>query len=330
MATLKDVAKEAGLAVTTVSRIINNRGYISDASRKKVEDAMKKLNYQPNELARSLQKKATNTIGLIVPFIAHPYFSKVIYYVERAAEKYGYKLMLRNSRGQEERVRESLEMFVSNRLAGVIICTADLSEEIFRTYEIPIIGYERYLQYGEASVECDNYEGGMLAARHLIDQGCKKIVHLGDTDPNVIMPAHDRGIGFEKECLKSGISYKMALYNVVGLKEEEHDKMLARLVEENLDADGIFCTNDVLAAKTIRILEKHGKRVPEDVKIVGFDDVFISELTSPSLTTIHQPVKEMAELCVSLINDIDHNKIVPKRTLLPVELIVRESTSQSV
>ena len=121
MATLKDVAKEAGLTVTTVSRVLNNRGYISDNARKKVAEAMKKLNYRPNELARSLQNKSSNTIGVIVPHIRHPYFSDMISNLENQAHKKGYKILLCNSQGKNEKMLEYVEMCTSNRVAGLIL-----------------------------------------------------------------------------------------------------------------------------------------------------------------------------------------------------------------
>ncbi len=326
MATLKDVAKEAGLAVSTVSRIINNKGYISENARKKVDDAMKKLNYQPNELARSLQKKTTNTIGLIVPHINHPYFSRVIHHIEKEAYHIGYKVLLFNTHGRDERTRECMEMCLSNRVAGVIICTGNIDEEIFHDSEIPIIGYERYLSCGEASVECDNREGGVLAAELLIKKGCKKLLHISDITEEVAMPADDRGIGFRDACVKHNIPYKDVLFNITDYNSSRYLNVLAKAIEDNEDVDGIFCNNDVLAAKVISLLKKYNKRVPEDIKVIGFDDGLVPELTSPTLTTIHQPVEEMASLCVKMIWDIDNDKLVPRRTLLPVELVQREST----
>ena len=127
MATLKDVAKETGLTVTTVSRVLNNRGYISEDTRQKVYDAMKKLNYHPNEVARSLSKKTSNTIGVIVPHIRHPYFSEMISHLEDAANDRGYKIILCNSQDKDAKTREYLEMCTSNRVAGIVLCSGLVS-----------------------------------------------------------------------------------------------------------------------------------------------------------------------------------------------------------
>lgn len=242
MATLKDVAKETGLTVSTVSRVLNNRGYISEETRKKVYEAMKKLNYRPNEVARSLSKQTTNTIGVIVPHIRHPYFAELISNLESQAYHYGHKILLFNSQEKNEKEWEYMEMCTSNRVAGVILCSGTVGVEKFTGLNVPLITIERYLENGTAEVECDNEQGGRLAAQLL--QVCHKL---------------------------------------------------------NID-------------------------VPSQMKIVGFDDVNIASLTTPPITTIHQPIKEMAKMAVELLVRSGNGELVPNRTTLPVSLVVRETT----
>ena len=155
MATIKDVAAETGLTVSTVSRVLNNRGYISDKTRKKVYDAMNKLNYTQNEVARSLSKKTNNTIGVIVPHIRHPYFSELISNLEMAAYEKNYKIFIFNSREKQEKENEYLEMCYSNRVAGVIMCSGSVHLNVFDGLNIPIVTIERFLENGTAGVECD-------------------------------------------------------------------------------------------------------------------------------------------------------------------------------
>ena len=173
MATLKDVAAECGLTVTTVSRVLNNRGYISDETRKKVYAAMDKLNYRPNEVARSLSKKTTNTIGVIVPHIRHPYFAEMISNIENAASKHGYKIILCNSKGRSNKEKEYLDMCTSNRVAGIILFSGSVAVQEFTDSNIALVTVERFVENGTAAVECDNKQGGELAAQHLIECGCK-------------------------------------------------------------------------------------------------------------------------------------------------------------
>lgn len=326
MATLKDVAEEAGLAVSTVSRIMNNRGYISANARKRVDEAMKKLNYQPNELARSLQKKTTNTIGVIVPHIQHPYFAKVISNLEHQCYLHGYKMMLCNSQGLAEKEKECLEICMSMRVCGVIMCTGGMSLDKFRDLQVPLIAFERYMDAGDASIECDNILGGRLAAELLIKKGCKKLIHLGDIKGEVAMPADDRGIGFQEVCLRYGIDYFNVYTDKKAYKMMDYQEEIKKALLENPNVDGIFANSDIGAAQVLLVCRKLGIKVPEDIKVIGFDDVQISSLTAPQITTIHQPVKEMARIAVQMVEDTINGKMVPSRTILPVELIEREST----
>ena len=148
MATIKDVAREAGLTVTTVSRVLNNRGYISDNARRKVAEAMEKLNYQPNEVARSLHKKSSKTIGVIVPHIRHPYFAEMISNLENAAYKEGYRILLCNTQSKEEKAKAYIEICTGNRVAGIILFSGQVAVETFMGLDIPVITMERLLDSG--------------------------------------------------------------------------------------------------------------------------------------------------------------------------------------
>lgn len=340
MATLKDVARETGLTVTTVSRVLNNRGYISEETREKVYAAMKKLNYRPNEVARSLSKKSTNTIGVIVPHIRHPYFSELISNLENEASKRGYKMILCNSQEKENKEREYLEMCTSNRVAGIVLCSAGVAVEEFQGSNIPLITIERYMENGTASVECDNRQGGKLAAEHLIACGCKNLLHISGVYETA-MPADNRALGFIEVCEKAGVSHREVATNTYQYNNLEYHDFLEEVLKENYHVDntaendencgksridGIFASSDLIAAQVLQVCSKHGIRVPEDIKLVGFDDVNISSLTTPRITTIHQPIKEIAELTLELLINAQDGKTVAKRSLLPVSLVKREST----
>ena len=199
MATLKDVAAKSGVTVTTVSRVLNNRGYISAETREKVYAAMKELNYQPNEIARSLSKKKSNSIGVIVPHIEHPYFARLIRYLEIESTKRGYKIILCNSQGKFEKEIDYLEMFQSYRVAGIILCSSSVDIGKFISLNIPVVSIERLVDVGTTSVECDNYQGGVLAAKHLIERGCKHLIHFSGIEDER-MPADDRCRGFSDIC----------------------------------------------------------------------------------------------------------------------------------
>lgn len=323
MATIKDVAREAGLTVTTVSRVLNNRGYISDNARRKVAEAMEKLNYQPNEVARSLHKKSSKTIGVIVPHIRHPYFAEMISNLENAAYKEGYRILLCNTQSKEEKAKAYIEICTGNRVAGIILFSGQVAVDTFMGLDIPVITMERLLDSGTAAVECDNRTGGALAAEKLIAGGCKNVILIGSTDTKVELPADQRSIGFREVCDRHGVFYVEVDPEESAYNELTYGDMMEKALREYPKTDGVFASSDVIAAQTLQVCNRLGISVPEQMKIVGFDDVTLAQLTTPQLTTIHQPIKEMARTAVRLLVDAANGRMVPKQTILPVQLIER-------
>lgn len=325
MATLKDVAREAGLTVGTVSRILNNRGYISSNAREKVDEAMKKLNYRPNEVARSLHGKSTNTIGLIVPHIRHPYFAEMISNLENQSYKKGYKILLCNSQSIHEKEKEYIDICTGNRAAGLILCSGTVDTKLFEKVDIPVVTIERFLDNGTACVECDNKQGGELAAQKLIACGCKNLLHIG-TIGTVHMPADMRTEGFREVCQREGIAFVELSTEEEQYNNMKYDELLESVLRKYPETDGMFLSSDVMAAQALQVCRRLGIAVPERMKVIGFDDVNIASLTTPQLTTIHQPIKEMAEIALNLLHDAVSGKLVAKRTVLPVCLVERETT----
>jgi LacI family sucrose operon transcriptional repressor len=325
VATLKDVAKETGLAVSTVSRVLNSRGYISEETRQCVYDAMKKLNYQPNEVARSLSKQTTNTIGVIVPHIRHPYFAELISCIEAAANSHKYKILLFNSKDRDEKEIEILDMCTRNRVAGIILCSGTVEMNKFDNINVPLITIERKLERGTASVECDNLQGGRLATKHLIDLGCKDLVLISGVCGNY-MPADERETGFIEVCNEYGVKHQEMKTNAMQYNVGEYHELIEEALTNNKDVDGMFASSDLIATQILQVCAKLNIKVPEQLKVVGFDDVYVSSITTPTITTIHQPIKEMAQMAISLLIDASKNKIVPSKTTLPVSLVKREST----
>ena len=205
MATLKDVARETGLTVSTVSRVLNNRGYISKEAKEKVYEAMKKLNYQPNEVARSLSKQTTNTIGVILPHIDHPYFSRLLSSLETAAYLNEYKLMVFNSNDRDDKEVRYLEMCRGIRVAGIILCSGTVDVGRFEDLGVPLVTIERFLESGTAAIECDNRQGGRMVAKHLAQKGCRTVVYLSGENAEP-MPADERALGFTEICRQEGLT----------------------------------------------------------------------------------------------------------------------------
>ena len=325
MATIVDVARLAGVTPTTVSRVINNRGYISEKTKKRVHEAMDELGYQPNEIARSLTKQKSNTIGVIVPHISHPYFAKLISNLENEAAKKDYKIILCNSKEKAEKEKQYLDMCKSNRVAGIIICSGNVESNKINTGGIPVVLLEKNFEEGKLGSQCDNYQGGKLATEHLIECGCKKILHLsGVIDEE--MPADNREKAFIDVCSKNEIEYFIKKYDIDTYNQMNYYDYIKAALNEIEGVDGIFASSDLIAAQVIQVCNEIKIRIPEDIKLVGFDDVDISQLTTPRITTVHQPIKEMARLSIELIDAKYNNIEVNEKTILPIKLIIREST----
>lgn len=324
MATLKDVAERAEVTVTTVSRVINNRGYISEQTRKKVYDVMKELNYQPNELARSLSKQRTNTIGIIVPHIVHPYFAKLISNLETAAANKGYKILLCNSKAKNEKELEYIEMCKSNRVSGIILCSRNVDIEGMKNLEIPVITIERNLEAGTVGIECDNYLGGRLATEHLISCGCNNLLHLSGIK-NENMPADARAEGFIAVCEEHGVKHTEVQNTSMIYNTLDYHEYIRHALKKTPAVDGIFASSDLIAAQTIQVCMEMHIKIPDQIKLVGFDDVDIAKLTTPTITTIRQPIREMAEWAVEFIQKSLNQEAVPEQIKLPVTLVRRGS-----
>lgn len=323
--TLKDVAKEAGLAVETVSRVLNNRGYISEKTRKKVYEAMDKIGYKPNMVARTLSKGRSDAISVIIPHMIHPYFSQMLSEIERYASEKQFQVYVNNSTGDIDKETNILELCENSLVAGVLIFSRRVKPEILKKFNLPIITIERFIEGGTGCVLCDNYKGGQLAADELINKGCKNLIMLGSVWQSK-MPADVREDGFMDVCRKRGVNAKVLSSNPEEYKEMEYHDSITKALTEFPETDGIFCSSDLIAAQVIQVAAKLGKRIPEDLKVIGFDDTELAKLTTPQLTTIHQPIKEMARLALDLIFDTLDHKEINERNVLDVKLVVRGTT----
>ncbi|MCM8711578.1 LacI family DNA-binding transcriptional regulator [Clostridium sp. SYSU_GA19001] len=323
MATIKDVAKIAGVTVTTVSRVLNNRGYISEATRKKVYDAMEELNYQPNEIARSLFRRKSNILGLIVPNVSHPFFAELTNYVEFYAYQSGYKVLVCNSYQDSVKEKDYVEMLKRNQVDGIIMGSHTMETSDYLIPNLPIVALDRDFLNGIPFVTSDNYEGGRLATNLLIDKGCRKLAHISGP-LELSTPANNRYQAFVDTADERKVDYviKEAKLDIF----ESYEKLVYKMFEEYPDIDGIFASSDMIAVSIIHVASLLGKEIPKDLKIVGYDDINLASLIVPSLTTIKQPIKEMAELSVSLlINEIEGKK-VEIENILPIRLVERKTT----
>lgn len=245
--------------------------------------------------------------------------------LESSAAEKGFKLLLCNSKEQPEKEQDYLDMCISNRVAGIVLCSKYVQTREFRKMNIPVVNLERGGDDDTISVQCDNYQGGKLAAEHLIECGCKNLLHFGGV-AGKDMPADRRADGFSDVCKKAGVPYRILVSDRLQYGSMHYEDFIRRALQEFPDVDGIFASSDLIASQVIQVGAQMGKRVPEDIQLIGFDDVMISTVTTPQITTIHQPVEEMTELCVEYIAKSLKNESVPQKIVLPVRLVQRGTT----
>ncbi|MUG69418.1 LacI family DNA-binding transcriptional regulator [Paenibacillus validus] len=325
MATINDVALKAGVSVTTVSRVLNNRGYISEATRRKVYECMDELGYRPNEIARSLLKKQSNLIGLILPSVSHPFFGELATHLEYYAHQYGFKLLLCNSLLDPNKEREYIDMMKRNRVDGIIMGSHTLEVGEYKHINRPVVTMDRRIGDNIPFVASDNYRGGELATKLLVGKGCKKIAHIcGNLELNLL--ANQRSEAFKNVVNQSGTDHVMIQTDMNVFDQSQYERIIEELLQQHPDIDGVFATSDIIAAFVVQICRRLGKDVPRDVRVVGYDDVNAASWMFPSLSTIRQPIEAMSRLAIDLIQrQLDESEF-DYHNILPVELIEREST----
>ncbi|MFP3125902.1 LacI family DNA-binding transcriptional regulator [Ectobacillus funiculus] len=328
MPSIKDVADLAGVGIGTVSRVINNHPNVKPETREKVNAAIQQLNYVPNEVARNFKMQKSKMVALLLPSIWHPFFSELAYYIEDELDKEGFKLMLCNSGGRPDKELYYLDMLNQNKVAGIIGITYNDVEDNVST-DIPIISIDRHFGKKITCVTSDNYTGGCIALKELVKAGAKKAAYLG-INSSAYSEVRLRKTGFIDEAEAQGIEY--IIY-------EEHDETFSDdkyfgdffKIKEHQDVDGVFANTDILAAKYIAAAKQHGLRIPEDVKVIGYDGIQDNKLFRPILSTIRQPVEEMARMSVRLLlRKIEGKTLEQDIYRLPVMYREGETTSCSV
>ena len=322
MASIREVAKLANVSPATVSRVMNGTAKVDDEKKKRVLQAIEETGFVPNEVARSLFKKSAKIIGLILPSIENPFFAQLAGAIERNADKHGFRLVLCNTGSVAEKEKAAMQMLSSMNADGIILTT---SNEELREYtensSIPIIVTDRIF-HGSSKlkyVHCDHYKGGRMAAEHLISCGCNSIVCIKGQQE--ISSARDRYDGYKDVCKEHGIKEQTmdSAYDF-----DEGMKVTEKLLDTYKDVDGIIACNDMVAISAYKVLHKRGIKVPEQVQIIGFDDIALSRLITPELTTISQPVEEIGAKAAELI--IQKDKGEQQEYIFEAKLVERETT----
>jgi len=327
MSTIKDVARRAGVAPSTVSHYFTGNARVSEATRAKIEEAVRTLGYRPNLAARSLRLSQTHTIGLVVPNIANPFFAEIVQSIGFACQQLGYSLLLADSGNDERRELELLQSLYKQHIDGMLIIHTGKRDErslMATNPPIPIVFVDREVD-GLSSVTSDNYAGGRLAARHLAGLGHRRIGILAG-DPHV-QNVQQRIAGFRDELKEFGLSVGPK-YVINGSQTFETGRDVQFLMVLSKPPTAIFATNDIIALGAWNKLCDMKLRVPEDISLVGYDNIDMAEWTVPPLTTVAQDKRELGrQSVVRLIREIQVKDSTPTVIHIPPRLIVRGSTA---
>ncbi len=310
---MADVAKEAGVALGTVSRVINGE-QVGEEFRTRVETAIRRLGYQYNNSGRALRTDRTNSIAFIVPNTINPYFALLVHHINRALEKRNYRMMLFFSEYDRSREIEVIQMAKQNRVDGIIALT--YNPDLTIPEGVPFVTIDRFFSASVPCVAADNFGGGYLAAHKLRDFGCTRLAFMRAGSRLTNEPSK-RKDGFVAACVEMGLPFEVKALEDGQPFSEYEDFLSAHLHGGKLDFDGLFIGTDSLAWLIIQTLKKMGLRVPEDVQVIGFDGLRMFGDLEHIVSTIVQPVQEIAETCVSTVLS-SHLSNVPSLICLPV------------
>jgi DNA-binding LacI/PurR family transcriptional regulator len=330
-ASIREVAREAGVSITTVSHALSGKRPVSGATRRRIKAAARRLGYRPNQVAASMITGRTQTLGVLVPDIANPFFSGLVHAAEGAAAARGYTVVFSTAELDPVLETRAVEVLHDKRVDALLyLGGTDSDNRALRSLAktgAPIVALDEALPTiprGASLVTVDNEEGGRLAARHLLELGHAELGVV--TGPSGLPTARDRLKGFSAGAgalkpHRRRIRYAEA-YTIEG------GRAAARgLLEREPEITALFCANDLMALGALEAARALGRDIPRGLSVVGFDDIFVSALVSPALTTIRQPLarlgKEAAELAIDLI---EGHVTGPERRILPVDLVVRDST----
>lgn len=305
MTNIRKVSKLAGVSVATVSRVLNHPESVSEETRNRILKIMEEENYVPNSIARSLSTNKTNTIGLIIPNILDPLYPSITKGVEDVFFKKGYNILLSNTEYDAKREKDCIEMLLSKKVDGLIICSSILGREgfeIIMKQKVPFVLVGEYIDDSDINIVYTDYlSGAYMATKHLIKAGYKVIAHI--SGPMNRKVSKEKLEGYKKALLEAGYPYDEE-YVIEGNNQIDGGHLaLKKMIKKKGKPDAIFVANDLMALGTIEAIKALGYAVPKDIAIVGFDDIDVSSLIEPKLTTVTHPVYRMGLTAARLLLD---------------------------
>lgn len=325
--TIKRIAKLANVSSATVSKVMNRKDEnISEPTRQRVLRIIEEEGYIPNGVAKSLKVRKTKTIGIILPDVMNLFYSELVRGAEDMAEANGYSIIICNTDNKEEKEEKYLQVLQEKMVDGIVMTTTESTgENTFERFKTPLVLVDRDIDFGNrvGRIVVDNMEPAYEATKHLIAKGCNKIALISSVNTN--KPSVHRYKGYEKALLEAGQAIDENLIYLDKFSIESGYKGTIEILHDS-QVDGIFCGNDLIAIGAIKAIKEKGKRIPEDIKIVGFDDISISQYINPPLTTIKQPIYQMGRESVDMLVGIIEAREVEMKKVLKAHLVERQST----
>ncbi|MCS0419425.1 substrate-binding domain-containing protein [Vibrio diabolicus] len=332
MATMKDIAKLAGVSTSTVSHVINKTRFVSEEISERVNNAAKELNYYaPSALARSLKVNRTKTIGMLVTTSTNPFFGEVVKGVERSCYQKGYSLILCNTEGDNERMRQSINTLLQKRVDGLILMCSSLEGEridVFERYpDIPVVVMDwGPMLFTSDKIQDNSLRGGYLAAKYLIDCGHTEIGCI--TGPLIKHQAQMRYEGYKRAMNEAGLEFNANWIIESDFECEGGYQAFMKMAQRGTLPSSIFVSNDMMAMGVINAANELNIKVPEQISIIGYDDIHIAKFMSPSLTTIHQPKYRLGQAAVeTLVRKLDDKSTEAQVVQLEPTLVERKSVT---
>lgn len=327
MAVIKDVAKLAGVSTATVSRIINGKGEASPETIKKVMQIVEELNFRPSSVAKSLSKRKSNLIALLVPNLDNPFFSELVKAIQFSANKKGYRIYLCNSEDNREKVEYYLEAMADNYVMGAVINSLFVTEEDLEKLEnrgIATITIDRtQFSHPYSALAVDHVNGSYLATKHLIEAGkCKKLAFL--SGPESEKSSQDRYQGYLKAINELDASHIVKLSGEFDI-ESGYQACLDYL-SQGQTIDGIVSSNDAMAIGVIRACEDMGIRIPTDIKLIGYDNINFGKYSVPRLSTINQFKRKSGDLIINELESVSVHGKAPQKYEVTPEIVIRETS----
>jgi LacI family transcriptional regulator len=328
--TILDVAREAGVSTKTVSRVINNDGYVSNEKRLRVQTAIERLDYRPNRAARNLASNRSAVIGLLVPDVNNPYFPEVVRGVEDAALKHGYNVLLFNTESNIHQEREAFRFLEEHRVAGAIVnlpySPREELEVVLSRQNASVVVDSYPVGNGVGNIRVDFHDAAIQAVRHLVSVGRRRIGYIGPIKAYFTFQERYRGIlaGLEAESVPFRPEYLMELHHTT--MEDNYEGAIT-LVTAHPEIDGLICFNDMVALGAMKACDDLGIAIPDQIALMGFDDIPFAGLSRISLTTMRVPKFEVGVKSVEMLLNRINGVIEPVEYILKTELVQRSTTA---